>query len=76
MTQLLDQAIAEVATLPEQEQDALAAILLAVVESEERWTTTFAQTQDLLAELAGESRTEHAAGKTRPLLASVKSLTV
>ena len=66
MTQLLDKAIAEAAKLPEQEQDALAAILLAEIQSEERWTETFAKSQDLLEALAGEARTEHAAGKTEP----------
>jgi hypothetical protein len=66
MTQLLNKAISEAAKLPEQEQDALASILLAEIESEERWTETFAKSQDLLAELAGEAKAEHAAGKTLP----------
>ena len=66
MTQLLDKAIAEAAKLSEQEQDALAAILLTEIQSEERWTETFAKSQDLLEALAGEARAEHAAGKTKP----------
>jgi len=66
MTQLLEKAISKASKLPEQEQDALAVIVLAEIESEERWTETFAKSQDLLAELAGEARAEHAAGKTKP----------
>ena len=66
MTQLLDKAISKATKLPEPEQDALAAILLAEIESEERWAETFGRSQDLLAELAGEARAEHAAGKTEP----------
>lgn len=66
MTQLLDKAISEAAKLPEQEQDALAAILLAEIESEEHWTETFAKSPDLLAELAGDAKAEHAAGRTTP----------
>ena len=66
MTQLLDKAVAEAAKLPEQEQDALAAILLAEIQSEERWTETFAKSQDLLEELAAEARAEHEAGETKP----------
>jgi hypothetical protein len=66
MTRLLTKAISEAAKLPEQEQDALASILLAEIESEDRWTQTFAQSQDLLAELAEEAKAEHAAGKTLP----------
>lgn len=66
MTQLLEKAISKASKLPEKEQDALAVIVLAEIESEERWTETLAKSQDLLAELAGEARAEHAAGKTKP----------
>ena len=67
MTQLLDKALSEAAKLPEQEQDALAAILLAEIESESRWSDSFAKSQDLLSGPAAEARSEHAAGKTGPL---------
>ena len=66
MTKLLDKAISEVAKLPEAEQDALGAILLAEIESEHRWADSFAKSQDLLADLAAKARAEHAAGKTKP----------
>lgn len=37
MTGLLERAFAKAATLPEAEQDALAALILAEIESEQRW---------------------------------------
>jgi len=67
MTQLLDKAIAAVATLPEPEQDALAAILLEEIASERRWLESFAKSQDALAKLVEAALAEHAAGHTKPL---------
>jgi hypothetical protein len=64
MTKLLDKAVLAASRLPEPEQDALAAMLLAEIESERRWTESFEKSQDLLSELAAEARAEHAAGKT------------
>jgi hypothetical protein len=64
MTQLLDKAVLAASKLPEQDQDALAAILLAEIESERRWAESFEKSQDLLSELATEARAEHSAGKT------------
>ena len=66
VTQLLDKAVSAASKLPEPEQDALAAMLLAEIESERRWTESFERSQDLLYELAAEARAEHAAGKTTP----------
>ena len=66
MTQLLDQALMQAAKLPESEQDALAAILLAEIASEQKWASSFAESQDLLARLADDALAEHAAGKTKP----------
>ena len=67
MTQLLEQALSEVAKLPDSEQDALAAILLQEVANERRFAESFASSQDLLAELADKALAEHAAGHTKPL---------
>jgi hypothetical protein len=67
MTQALEAAIASAAKLPPQEQDALAALLVAEMESEERWGELFSHSQGLLAELAQQALLEHAAGKTQPL---------
>ncbi len=67
MTDLLEKALTEVAKLPASEQDALAAILLAELASEQRWADSFARSQDALAELAKEALNEHRAGLTEPL---------
>ena len=52
MTQALEAAIASAAKLPPQEQDALAALLVAEMESEERWGDLFSHSQGLLAKQA------------------------
>ena len=46
MTKLLERAFAEAASLPEPEQDALAARILAEIEDERAWDRTFAATTD------------------------------
>ncbi len=66
MTQLLEQALSEVAKLPPSEQDALAAILLEELSSEQKWAELFANSQGSLARLADEALAEHRAGKTKP----------
>jgi len=66
MTQLLQRAILEINKLPASEQDALAAILLEELASEQRWCDSFTKSQDVLANLADEALVEHAAGKTQP----------
>ena len=67
MGRLLDRVIAETAKLPETEQEAFAAFMLAELESERRWDELFARSQDLLAQMADEARREYRAGLTEPL---------
>ena len=67
MTKLLEEALKEVAKLPEAEQDAVAAILLDELASEQRWAESFAKSQDKLAKLAAEALAEYKAGHTKPL---------
>jgi hypothetical protein len=67
MTKLLEEAFAEAAKLPEQEQDALAAVILEELASERRWDQAFADSADLLAQLADQALAEHRAGKTQVL---------
>ncbi len=67
VTQLFDKAVAEVAKLPEPEQDALAAILLEEIAFERRWSEAFAGSQEALARLAEEALAEHASGRTASL---------
>ena len=58
MTQLLERAFTEASKLPETEQDAVASLLLAELESERQWGHTFASSQDELAKLADEALRE------------------
>jgi hypothetical protein len=67
MTYMLDQAILAARTLPDAEQDAIAASILAEIEDERRWTETFERSPEFLAELAREALAEHRAGRTLPL---------
>jgi hypothetical protein len=66
MTLLLEKALIEVAKLPAAEQDAVAAILLDELASEQKWADLFAQSQSPLESLANEALAEHRAGKTKP----------
>ena len=47
MTELLQRAIAEIQKLPADEQDAIAARILADLEDEQAWTAQFAATTDV-----------------------------
>jgi len=69
MTKLLDQAIQKVKQLPEQDQDAIASIILQEIESEHRWDELFARSEsaDLLARMADEAMAEVRAGRARKL---------
>lgn len=67
MTDLLEQAIARLKTLPASEQDAIAAMILAELEDEIRWDKAFASSQDTLAKLASAATAEYRAGKTPEL---------
>ena len=67
MTQLLERAFHEVARLPESEQDAVASLVLAELESERRWAQSFASSEHELAQLADEALREFEAGETLPL---------
>ena len=67
MTQLLEQAIAELNKLPAPDQDALAALILAEINDERRWETAFANSQDQLEQMANKVRDEIRAGRVREL---------
>jgi hypothetical protein len=67
MTTVLEAALAEMAKLPPEEQDALATLLMDEIKSEQRWSTSFAASQNLLKSLASDALAEHRAGKAKPL---------
>jgi hypothetical protein len=67
MTELLERAIAELAKLPREDQDAIASRILEEIEDERRWSDSFAHSQDVLERLADEALAEYRAGKTQLL---------
>jgi len=56
MTQLLEQAIAQMQKLPTSEQDAIASIILEELADEQRWQKSFAGSQEQLAAMAAKVR--------------------
>ncbi len=66
MTKLLKKAIERVSGLPDDEQDAIAGIILDELEDEARWRASFTASQDTLARLAGDARKEIAEGNVEP----------
>ena len=67
MTELLEQAIARLKTLPTDDQNAIATLILEELEVEQRWDDSFARSPDLLAKLAAEAMAEYRGGKTQEL---------
>ena len=67
MTSRLEQAFAEVSKLPPTKQDAVADWLLTELESEKKWATSFANSQDILSTLATDALAEHRSGQTQEL---------
>lgn len=67
MTRTLTAAIAKLETLPLDEQERVATWLLDELGDEARWARQFAESQDLLADLANEALADHAASRTIPL---------
>jgi hypothetical protein len=68
MTTLLQRAVAEVEKLPPEDQDAIAARLIAEVDDERQWDTRFASTtDDQWDRLVAEVRRDVAEGGTLPI---------
>jgi hypothetical protein len=68
MTELLEQAVAEIEKLPEDAQDAIAARLLADLADERAWEASFAATsRDQWERMAAMARRQILAGDTSPL---------
>jgi hypothetical protein len=63
MTQRLEQAISELAKLPEPAQDAIATFILDQIADDVAWDDAFSRSQDQLAELARKAREDVAAGR-------------
>jgi hypothetical protein len=67
MTPSLEKAFAEVAKLPDDEQERFAAWILAELATDRRWDESFAASRAALAELAIEALADFRTGMTRPL---------
>ena len=65
MTRKLELGIDRVSALPDNEQDAIASMILAEIEDDARWRAAFAKSQVALARLADEARAEITAGEIR-----------
>ncbi len=67
MGRLLEKAISEASKLPESEQEAIGAWLLAEMESERRWEELFGRSATVLERMADDALEEHGQGLTTPL---------
>jgi hypothetical protein len=66
MTKMLKEALERLSKLPDDEQDTIAALILAEIEDEKRWQESFAKSGALLDKLAREAREEDERGETVP----------
>jgi len=66
MNKILERAIAQLAKLPEEEQEAYGLQLLEELESERGWDERFAKSQDLLGAMAAQAREDVARGDVLP----------
>ena len=66
MTKRLEQAFAAAGKLSDEEQDALAELVLEELASERKWIERFARSQGKLAQLADEALAEFKRGETKP----------
>jgi hypothetical protein len=64
MSELLEQALAEVQKLPLDQQDTIAALILDELADEGKWNRAFADSQDALTRLTAKVREEKRAGRT------------
>jgi hypothetical protein len=62
MNPLLEKALAEVARLPDADQEAIASLILDEIAAERGWDERFARTQDQLGDLVRSARAEVARG--------------
>ncbi len=67
MTRLFEKALERVSALPDDEQDAVASIILEELDDEAHWRAAFARSQDALARLADAARAEIGRGEVLPL---------
>jgi hypothetical protein len=67
MTHMLEKAFEAASKLPALEQNVLARVMLDEIESEQKWDSLFAESEDVLAHLAAEALRDEEQGKTKDL---------
>ncbi|HEY3827299.1 MAG TPA: hypothetical protein VGL82_22250 [Bryobacteraceae bacterium] len=67
MTGLLEEALRRVESLPQSEQDAIAARIMEALDDEVAWERSFRDRTASLQSMAQEAMEEHRLGETRPL---------
>ena len=67
MSNLLDEAYAAAKELPEQEQEAIGAWLLAEIDADRKWDELFSQPSEVIERMADKALEDHRRGRTRPL---------
>ena len=67
MTNLLDEAYAAAKELPEEEQEAIGAVLLAEIDADRRWEELLSQPSDVVERMIDKALENHRLGKTLPL---------
>ena len=69
MSHLMEQAFAKARELPQEDQDAIASIILCEIESGQRWDELFSRPEsaDLLSRMADEALADVRAGRAIPL---------
>jgi len=73
MTNLLDEAYAAAKELPEDEQEAIGAVLLAELDADRRWEELLAQPSDVIERMVDRALENHRRGRTLPLDADCSS---
>jgi hypothetical protein len=67
MSKLLDEAYAAAKELPEEEQEAIGALLLAEIDADRKWDELFAQPSGVIERMADKALEAHRGDRTRPL---------
>ena len=65
MTHSLQQAVSYAQSLPEDQQDFIAAVIMEELADEERWQEKFARSQAQLSKLTAKARADIQAGRVR-----------
>lgn len=67
MSPLLEKAVEQARRLRDDQQDAIAAFLIAEIADETRWDEAFERSHDILERMAAQADEEDRLGKTQPL---------